>query len=196
MIGIPCDANGHAIPLGSRPVPRTLEDSGPNDWTPFNSRTEFETADFLYRRNQMSEGNINFLAKLWGATLAPHGADPPFKNHKSLYEAIDSTPLGEAAWESFSVLHNGDIPTDGPVPHWMTAEHTAWFRDPRKLIHNIIDNTDFKDEFDCAPFQEYDDDKNRRFQDLMSADWAWRQAVCVSSMFLDINKLMIYEGHD
>jgi hypothetical protein len=39
----------------------------------------------------------------------------------------------------------------------MTSEYDVWFQDPQLLIHNIISNPDFKDEFDYAPVQEYSD---------------------------------------
>jgi hypothetical protein len=59
----------------------------------------------------------------------------------------------------------------------MTAEYDAWFQDPRVLIHNIISNPDFDGEFDYAPFQEHDTAGNHRFQNFMSGNWSWKQAV-------------------
>ncbi len=62
----------------------------------------------------------------------------------------------------------------------MMAEHKIWFQDPLMVIHNMLSNPDFKDEFDYAPYQEYDEPNNYRFQDFMSGNWAWKQ--CVSSI--------------
>ena len=59
----------------------------------------------------------------------------------------------------------------------MDTEYEAWFRDPQKLIASMLSNPDFKDEFDSAPFHEYNGDGNHRFQNFMSGDWAWKQAV-------------------
>jgi len=48
------------------------------------------------------------------------------------------------------------------------------------LIHNMLSNPDYKDEFDYTPFQERDQDGNHRFQDFMSGNWAWKQ--CIGSV--------------
>lgn len=170
-----CDEDGHPIPPNTPPTPRE-SDRGPNDWTPYRNRTEFETADFLYRQNQMSAGNINILTSLWSATLAPHGAEPPFQTSTDLYNTVDATPLGDIPWESFTLKYDGDVPA-GPTPAWMDINHEVWFRDPNQLVKNMLSNPDFNDECDFTPFQEYDAQDNHRFQNFMSGDWAWRQAV-------------------
>jgi Plavaka transposase len=151
-------------------------DKGPDDWTPYENRLQFEVADFLFRRNQMSAGDINFILHLWAESLVVHGDDPPFTNATSMYKAIDSTPLAGTAWESFSLQYNGDHAA-GDVITWMNAEYDVWFRDPRALVHNLLSNSDFKTGFDYAPFQERTSNGVHRFQDFMSANWAWRQAV-------------------
>jgi hypothetical protein len=133
-------------------------------------------AEFLYSQNQMSGGHIDTLLKLWAVSLAPHGDSPPFKSHDDMYDTIDSTALGDVNWESFSLRYNGDLP-DGEVPSWMRAEHDVWFRDPRKLVENLLANPDFNNEFDYSPVQEYDAEGNHRFQNFMSGDWAWKHAV-------------------
>ncbi|KAG2100144.1 uncharacterized protein F5147DRAFT_747170 [Suillus discolor] len=163
--------------------------------TPYNDRVEFEVADFLYRRNQMSAGDIDFVFNLWAASLAAHGDTPPFTNHTDMYDTIDSTPLGDVPWQSFSSQYNGILPDDpDDIPSWMKSEYDVWFRDPRLLVHNIISNPDFKDEFDYAPLQEYSvSDGAHQFQDFMSGDWCWKQADLIAqdpdtigSMFVPI----------
>jgi hypothetical protein len=125
----------------------------------------------------MSATDIDFLLNLWGASSAMHGEAPPFKNHNDLYNTIDSTPLGDVPWESFSLHYNGARP-NGEVPAWMDAEYDVWFRDARKLVHNIISNPDFDNGFDRVPYQEYDAKGTRHYHNFMSGNWAWRQAVC------------------
>lgn len=132
----------------------------------------------------MSGGDIDVLLSLWAASLAPYDAAPPFRNHDDLYHVIDSTTLGDAAFNSFPLHYNGELP-DGPVPTWMSAEYEIWFRDPKQLLHNLISNPDFKDEFDYAPYHQYED-KNRQYSDFMSGNWAWKQAVCHISPFVII----------
>jgi hypothetical protein len=147
-----------------------------SDWAPFESRVHFELAEFLFSRNQMPATQIDILLKLWGATLAEHGDAAPFSDHRDLYATIDSIPFGDAPWESFNVVHTGDKPSRD-IPSWMTAKYDVWLRNPRTLLHNLIANPDFDKGFDYVPFREYDQFENHRFQDFMSGNWAWKQAV-------------------
>ena len=186
FVGEICDENGNDLPPDVPPAPNG-SDKGPNDWAPYDSRLQFEVADFLFRRNQMSAGDINYLLTLWAASLATHGGEPPFSNATDLYDTIDSTPLGDAPWSSFSLQYNG-IQPEGDVPSWMEAEYDVWFRDPRALAHGILSNPDFKSTFDYAPFQEPTSDGLHRFQDFMSGNWAWNHAVGLCYFFrLSIN---------
>ena len=121
--------------------------------------------------------NIDFISNLWAASLAPHNNTPPFKDAKSTYKTIDSTPLGNVPWQNFMLNYNSDIP-DGVVPTlWMEMDYDVWYRDPCLLIHNLISNPDFKDEFDYMPYHEYDTNGEHQFWDIMSGNWAWKQAV-------------------
>ena len=173
--GQKCNQRGNYISTDLPPPPRE-SDCEPDDWYPYQGRIEFEVADFLYRRNQMSASDIDTLLNLWGASTAAQGGTPPFQNHRDLYDTIDSTPLGDIPWESFSLRFNGDR-REGQDLSWMDTDYDFWFRDPRQLVHNIISNPDFKDGFDYAPYQEHDINGSRRYHNLMSANWAWRQAV-------------------
>jgi hypothetical protein len=136
----------------------------------------------------MSAGDINCMLNLWAASLAIHNDEPPFSNTTDLYRTIDSTPLGDVAWESFSLQYNGVQPAEG-VPSWMQAEYDVWFRDPHTLVHNLLSNPDFKSDFDYMPFQEKTTDGVHRFQDFMSAIWAWHQAV--NSFYFIFNSMLI-----
>ncbi|KAG2116938.1 hypothetical protein DEU56DRAFT_874133 [Suillus clintonianus] len=165
-----CDDKGNFIPSDAPPPPHP-SDRGSDDWTPYNDRVEFEVADFMYHRNQMSAGDIDSFS-------ISHGDTPPFMNHTDMYNTIDSTPLGGVPWQSFSSQYNRILPDDlDDVPSWMKSEYDVWFRDPRLLVHNIVSNPDFKDEFDYMPLQEYSvSDGTHQFQDFMSGDWCWKQA--------------------
>ena len=150
-----------------------------DDWSPYQSRVEFELADFLYRRDQMSGGHIDELLSLWAASLVEYSADPPFESHGNLYSTIDATPLGDCPWQSITLHYNGHQPENN-VPSWMTSDYDVWFRSLRTLLKNMISNPDFNGEFDVAPLQEHDTAGNHRFQNLMSGNWSWKQAVTVS----------------
>ena len=194
-VGQICDANGNDLPPNTPPPPQNSR--GPDDWTPYRNQVEFELADFLYRRNQMSAGGINTILGLWAESLARHGEEPPFSSASDMYKTIDSTPLGDVAWESFNLQYSGALPPGDNVPTWMMAKHDIWFRDPRKLIHNILSNPDFESGFDYVPYQEHTVGGVHRFGDLMSGNWAWRQAVSAHyHLSLLFKKLIFHLGYD
>ena len=177
--------DGNLILPGTPPPPHSST-AGPDDWTPYANRAEFEFAEFLFTENQMSGKHIDKLLNIWAATLVTHGDDPPFTNHEELYATIDATPVGDVPWGSFSVRYDGELP-EGEIPSWMKSEHEVWFRDPHSLVHNLLSNPDFDKEFDYAPLQEYDSEGNHHYQNFMSGNWAWKQAVCfdlVASPFM------------
>ncbi|KAG1889155.1 hypothetical protein F4604DRAFT_1876911 [Suillus subluteus] len=173
LAGLKCNINGDSIDKNSPPPLRT--DTLPTDWTPYESRVAFETAEFLFTRNQMSAGQIDTLLDLWAATLIQYNDSPPFASHHDLYDTIDSTPLGNIAWESFSMSYKGVKPAEN-VPPWMKVTYEVWFRDPRLLIHNILTNPDFDGEIEYTPYRDYDDNNQRCFKNFFSSDWAWKQA--------------------
>lgn len=119
---------------------------------------------------------IDMLLDLWLAMLLKYGENGPYEDHMDLYCTIDSTPLGNVAWESFSIKYNGTKPQDD-IPDWMMAKYDVWFQDPCTIIQNLISNPDFDGRFDYMPFQEYDRIGNHHLCDFMSGNWAWRQAV-------------------
>lgn len=59
----------------------------------------------------------------------------------------------------------------------MLDNQTVWFRNPKELVRNLPSNPDFKDNFDTTPFHEYNANNEHRFEDFMSGDGAWKQAV-------------------
>lgn len=146
-----------------------------DDFSPFANRAEFELADLLFRRDQMSASSINQLLQIWAATL-PENQDPPFLNKQDLYNTIDAIKVGDAPWNSFSVSFNGEI-VEGDKTPWKHAQYDVWYRDPRVVLHNQLGNTDFATEIDFAPKEVCDENDTRRYTDFMSGDFVWRQAV-------------------
>jgi hypothetical protein len=132
----------------------------------------------------MSAGKIDRLLLLLRA-LYPND-EPPINDHKELYAMIDAIEQGDVAWSSFSVSYNGELPdtsSGATIPPWMTQKYEVWFRDPLGVLENQIGNPDFKGVFDYAPKRVFRKGK-RRYRDLMSGNWAWRQAVSLSHPFL------------
>jgi hypothetical protein len=128
----------------------------------------------------MSAGQIDTLLDIWAATLIKHDDSPPFTGHRNLYETIDSTPLGDVSWQTFSMSYSGTRPAENVLP-WMTAEYDVWFRDPHLLVHNMLSNPDFAAEIEYVPYRDYTDDNKRCYKNFLSGDWAWKQAVCYTS---------------
>jgi hypothetical protein len=127
----------------------------------------------------MSASNINKLFNIWEASLVEFDAPPPFTNAGDMYETIDSTPYGDLRWRSFTIRYNllNDPPSSEAPAAWKTAEYDGWFRDPGKLIRNMLANHGFDKEFDYVPYQEYDYSGQHRFHDVFSGNWCWREAV-------------------
>lgn len=128
--------------------------------------------------------------KLWSRTLVPHNDEAPFTSHRDLYNLIDALP-GGPPWESFTVSHDsgGEFDAEGQPsdhPSWMNADFEVWYRDPQGLVRDILANRSFADEFDYAPYHEYDHGRHC-FGDFMSGDWAWRQAVSIFHQILSNN---------
>ncbi|KIJ62072.1 hypothetical protein HYDPIDRAFT_95108 [Hydnomerulius pinastri MD-312] len=175
--GRPCNERGEYLATGTPPPPKA---DNPTDWTPYDDRIQFETADFLFTRNQMAAPQIDALLDLWAATLLKHGDKPPFAHHRHLHQTIDNTPLGEIKWQKFSVHYTGEVPAMNPPP-WMQESYEVWFRNPRAVTERILGNPSFASEMDYRPFREYSTEGDtRQFQDFMSGDWAWDQADIIS----------------
>ncbi|KAI0074316.1 hypothetical protein K474DRAFT_1677225 [Panus rudis PR-1116 ss-1] len=169
---IRCDKDGE---FSSEALPAESEKDS-DDWSPFQSRVEFKLANFLYRKVQMSQGNIDELLDYWAETLFPYDANAPFADHRELLELIDKIEQGDAPWQSFSVSYTGAVPDIPNPPSWMTQEYEVWYRDPRTVAHNMLGNPTFKDKIDYVPYREYDGTGKQRLQNFMSANWSERKA--------------------
>ncbi|KAJ6531551.1 hypothetical protein B0H10DRAFT_2171470 [Mycena sp. CBHHK59/15] len=124
--GRPCDRDGTFLLPDTPPPPQ--ERPPPDDFSPYAGRKDFDLADLLYRRVQMSAGAIDELMQNWAArTDAPN---PPFADHEDLYSTIDATEIGHVPWQSFTVQYNQPIAA-GDVTPWKTQEYVVHFRDPR-----------------------------------------------------------------
>jgi len=177
IAAIPCDAAGNELPTGT--APSIAESRSSDDWSPFRSSTEFKLAELLFKKTEMSAGNVDELMELWSSySSEPSGdnSDAPFYDHKDLQRTIDSITIGDVPWESFEVKYDGNVPETGHIPSWMTKEHHVYYRNPLEVVRNLISNENFKDGFDYTPFREFQGD-NRRWTDVMSGNWAWKQAV-------------------
>lgn len=183
--GYPCDQKGKKADADniphSYPEHQARSSVKSEDWGPFESKTRFELAEFLYARSQMSEGNIDELLRIWNES---EFGSSPFASHKELFEVIDSMDVGDVPWQTFCVQYHDEDDEDLGVdnedsdrPQWMLDQHEVFFRDPRLVIHKLLSNPDFCDEMDFSPYREYDENGKREYHNLMGGNWAWQQAV-------------------
>ena len=122
---------------------------------------------------------------MWAESLAVHGDKPPFRNHEELYSAIDAISVGSAPWKSHTFTYEGEkLPCN--APKWMTGEYTIFYRDPHKLFINMLGNPDFAKNVDYAPLRQYNGEGIRQYENFMSGDWAWKQAVSSSLLFINL----------
>ena len=186
ITGTPCDHDGYDLEHGT--LPETQPGETQSGWSPFHSQAQFETADFLFKKAEMSQGNIDILMELWASTT---DSQPPFRNHREMLETIDTIETGDTSWQSFTATYSGTPPPDNP-PDWMMKQYTFFFCDLLAVVRNIVSNPDFNGQFDYAPYKEFEGEK-RSWQDLMSGEWAWKQAVSFiqSSGFLSFRMLTL-----
>ncbi|KAJ7669939.1 hypothetical protein DFH06DRAFT_1372426 [Mycena polygramma] len=169
--GRPCDENGDFLPEGAPPPPRTT--AAPDDWAPYEDSVQFNMADFLFRKVQMSAKNIDYLLEQWALSLAKHEDLGPFQDYQHLYETIDATKLGDAPWQC---LKTEPLAVGEDAPAWARQSYEVWYRDPNVVVANMLDNPDFNGAFDTTPYVHLDANGKRRWHDFMSANFAWRHS--------------------
>ena len=170
---MPCDKEGKFFYMNTSPPEE------PNDasWAPFYSHDEFELADLLFRRAEMSKGNIDELLSIMKAQAARVGGTPPFKNCADLYTTIDSITEGDVAWDSFTVRYNGPRP-EADVPPWMDEQYQVFYWNPHEVVKLMLANKAFDGSFDYTPYRQYENGQ-RVWCDFMSGNFGWKQAVCI-----------------
>jgi hypothetical protein len=99
---MPCDADGNPLQPGTPPPLRPLPNT---PWEPYANSVQFKTADFLYRRTEMSAGNIDELLDIWAESMEIWNGDPPFSSHEDVYDTIDATRHGDAPWKCLAVSY-------------------------------------------------------------------------------------------
>jgi len=63
----------------------------------------------------------------------------------------------------------------------MTESCEVYYRDPRIAVQNILSDTTFKDGINYVPYQEFGHGGEHRYENFMSGDWAFQQAVRILS---------------
>ncbi|KAJ7646325.1 hypothetical protein DFH06DRAFT_1270859 [Mycena polygramma] len=175
---LPCNVNGAFLPPFVGPPPAPAPPANGQDtgaWEPFHDRFEFDFAHFHFVKAQSSEGHINTALDLLAAALLKHGDRAPWKDARELYATIDSIQDGQAPWKTHSLRYTGPLPRGTP-PKWMTQSYNLCTRDTRQILHNQLGTTAFKDHVNLVPYRQFNHGGKRVWSNLMSGDWAWKQA--------------------
>ncbi|KAJ7241483.1 hypothetical protein B0H12DRAFT_1236970 [Mycena haematopus] len=178
MATLPCDADGEYLPPFSAPPPPPAPPAHGQDpaaWEPFGSRVEFGFADFHFVQLQSSERDINTALDLWAASVIQFGGHVPWKNAAELNATIDDIQSGHMPWKTYQMWYTGPLPPGAP-PRWMTQVYEVCTRDLRQVLHHQLGTTDFKDYVDMVPYRQFNHTRQRVWSNLMSGDWAWKQA--------------------
>ena len=103
----------------------------------------------------------------------------PFNNTAALYLiklgwfGIRSVCLSN----QMKLRYQGLLP-QGTPPKWMTQTYELCARDARQVLHHQLETTQLQDKVNMIPYRQFDGNGQRTWSNLMSADWAWTQAVC------------------
>jgi hypothetical protein len=174
--GLPCNRNGVTLPAGSPPdLNSQLDGQAPGSWEPFESRTEFDFAHYHFVELQSSAAQIDKALDLWTASVLQYGDHAPWRNAKDLYDTIDAIQHGDMPWKVYQITYTGPRP---PVaPKWMTETYELCTRDSRLVLQQQLATPEFKDKIDYSPYRQFAGNGQRVWSNLMSGDWAWKQAV-------------------
>lgn len=136
---------------------------------------QFRLADFAFRQAELSGRDCNELLEIWAADKMQHDELAPFTSYEHMHAEIDSTKHGDVPWKSFKISWAGELTEDSPT--WKREEYEICYRDPDAIIRNMLDNPDFKDQFDYVPYVELDKSGQRRWNNFMSGNFSWRHCV-------------------
>jgi Plavaka transposase len=119
---------------------------------------------------------IDKALDMWVSQIANFGGHVPWKNSKELYATIDGIQHGHSPWVVHKICYQGPLPP-GTVPKWMTQTYDLCAQDTHNVLHYQLETTHFKDKINLTPYRQFDESGQRIWSNLMSADWAWTQAV-------------------
>jgi hypothetical protein len=99
----------------------------------------------------------------------------PWSSAEEMYATIDAIQEGNAPWKTVSFTYNGPRPAN--PPKWMLETYELCTRDSRLVLHQQLATSDYVDKIDYVPYRQFKAGGDRIWSNLMSADWAWAQAV-------------------
>lgn len=104
-----------------------------------------------------------------------------------MYESIDSISAGCVGWTTHTLQYDGPLP-DGTPPQWMRESYELNVRDILSVFKEQLASKEFNGRFEYTPYEEYNGEGSRVYSNLMSANWAFREAVStfIYVMFLHL----------
>ncbi|RXW11860.1 hypothetical protein EST38_g13995 [Candolleomyces aberdarensis] len=123
----------------------------------------------------MPAKKIDYLLEIWAFDKMKNDSLAPFGSYTEMYSAIDAIEFGDAPWQSFS-MNFADDPGHSADTSWKSATYDVWYRDPTRVISNMLDNPDFDGQFDYSAFVEVNDKGQRVWNDFMGANYIWRRS--------------------
>jgi hypothetical protein len=100
-----------------------------------------------------------------------------------MYESIDSISVGGTSWTTYELSYNGPQPMGTP-PRWMLETYELNVRDVLSVLEEQLASKEFDGQFEYAPYEEYNQEGSRVYSNLMSGNWAFREAVCAFTIFV------------
>ena len=93
-----------------------------------------------------------------------------------MYESIDSISAGGVGWTTYELQYDGPLPAGTP-PQWMRESYELNVRDILSVFKEQLASKEFNGRFEYAPYEEYNREGSRVYSNLMSGNWASREAV-------------------
>ena len=175
--GIPCNERGEYLSPYTRPqAPPATTLTNANPWDPFSSRIEFDFTHYHFVEVQNPAGKIDQALDLWAASVMEYGGKAPWNDSTELYATIDAIEDGSSPWKVYHIRYRGPRPPGTP-PKWMTETYELCTQNSCQVLHHQLSTAQFKDKFNIAPYCQVNNQGVRMWSNLMSADWAWKQAV-------------------
>lgn len=159
-----------------------------NAWAPFDDRLAYDWARYHYVRLQSSADDIHEGLDLWHAAIIKHQSahglpeSPPWNTANDLYQTIDSIKAGQLGWKTYAFRYTGPKPSN--PPRWMEESYELNTRDVLAVLEQQLSTKEFDGQFEYTPYQEFDPRGDRSYSNLMSAHWAYREAVCMLLLHL------------
>jgi hypothetical protein len=159
-----------------------------------NNCLAFDWVHYHYVSLQSSATKIAEGLNLWSATASKHSSltGAPWKTAKDMYKMIDAIQIGSLPFKTHRLFYKGPKPST--PPHWMEEAYKLDARNVLAVVRDQLAMSNFKDQFDYVPYQEFNNKGEHIWSNLMSAQWAFKQAACSLCVVFQIAFLIPLSG--